>query len=47
MNCPNKEVNAENCTCTNKECQNWGLCCKCVENHRKKGGLPACLRQNV
>ena len=32
------------CVCANKECDNWGICCLCVANHRANEGLTACMR---
>lgn len=45
--CPNIEINSVDCTCKSKDCPRRGFCCACVENHRSKGGLPACLRDLV
>lgn len=44
VKCPNLETNKANCPCTATNCANHGICCACVENHRKSGDLPACLR---
>jgi len=33
------------CPCQNTSCQNHGCCVPCVENHRKNGNLPACMRE--
>jgi hypothetical protein len=41
--CPNREVNAESCPCTNKGCERRGQCCACVRKHREANVLPACL----
>ncbi|HUS93513.1 MAG TPA: DUF6485 family protein [Phycisphaerae bacterium] len=43
--CQRRESNREKCTCTNDACDNHGICCLCVENHRSQGQLPACLRE--
>lgn len=40
--CPNKEKNLANCTCT-YSCGKRGLCCECVAYHRDKGQIPACF----
>ncbi len=41
MECREK-INAERCTCTYEGCQNHGICCRCIANHRDHGELPAC-----
>jgi hypothetical protein len=38
--------NKAKCTCTSKNCERYGACCKCVAYHREAGGLPACLKKN-
>ena len=43
--CNRKEQNLDNCTCTNEGCEFHGFCCLCVENHRSRDNLPACLRE--
>ncbi len=40
MACENQQGN-KNCNCS-YPCEKHGLCCKCVEYHRKRGELPAC-----
>jgi hypothetical protein len=45
MDCPNKEKNAEKCTCGNTNCGLHGICCECVRAHREGGNLPVCLRE--
>jgi hypothetical protein len=40
--CPNLEENLKSCTCTYDPCARKGLCCQCVQYHRKNGELPAC-----
>ena len=42
--CANRELNNKQCTCTNTTCQNHGICCQCVLNHRAQNNKPACLR---
>ena len=37
-----KNSNLENCPCTYEPCSRKGLCCECVEYHRKNGELPGC-----
>ncbi len=44
VECVNLKENQESCPCTATSCSNHSLCCKCVENHRKNGNYPACLR---
>lgn len=35
----------QNCSCPKTECENNGICCQCVEAHKKKGkSLPHCLK---
>ncbi|MDP6381232.1 MAG: DUF6485 family protein [Phycisphaerae bacterium] len=41
--CPNKEQNLKNCTCTYMSCGNRGICCQCIMSHRANGELPGCL----
>ncbi|NLM97862.1 MAG: hypothetical protein GX175_09705 [Halanaerobiaceae bacterium] len=43
--CPNIAINEEECTCS-YSCPRHGLCCACVEYHRKNGGIPGCLKNN-
>ncbi len=40
--CPNVEVNLEDCNCT-YSCGVKGKCCECVRTHRSHGELPACF----
>ncbi|MDR0600066.1 MAG: DUF6485 family protein [Treponema sp.] len=35
------DANKKNCTCT-FTCGHKGICCECVDNHRRKGELPGC-----
>jgi len=37
-----KEQNLKNCPCTYPNCSRKGLCCECIEYHRKNNELPAC-----
>ncbi|MBE0480772.1 MAG: hypothetical protein IBX68_07320 [Dehalococcoidia bacterium] len=39
----NVEKNKSRCTCTYEPCSRKGLCCECVEYHRKSGEIPGCL----
>jgi hypothetical protein len=41
MNCK-KEENLKNCKCTYPGCPRKGVCCECIEYHRKKEELPGC-----
>ena len=43
-NCPNKEKNLKECTCTYEPCERKGVCCECVSYHRRNGGKPACMK---
>ena len=43
--CANYEINIQMCQCTNTECGNWGICCQCVQAHRERDSLTACLRK--
>lgn len=36
-----KEDNLQMCNCS-YPCDKKGLCCECVQYHRKRGELPAC-----
>lgn len=36
--------NTNPCPCKNLNCENRGICCKCVARHAKTEVLPACLR---
>jgi len=40
MDC-NQSQNQKNCNCS-YPCAKKGICCECIESHRKKGELPAC-----
>jgi hypothetical protein len=37
------EKNTKICTCTYEPCSRKGMCCECVQYHRKKGQIPGCL----
>ena len=41
--CPNKAFNAEHCPCDIADCARRGICCECIEFHRKLGEAPACI----
>lgn len=34
--------NLTKCNCTYEPCPRKGICCQCIEYHRKNGELPAC-----
>ena len=40
--CPNKEANLPNCTCT-YSCDKRGICCDCVQNHVRSRQIPGCF----
>jgi len=37
-----KEQNKKKCNCT-YSCERKGICCECIEYHKKRGELPACF----
>jgi|Deesub1362B_J571_1020462.scaffolds.fasta_scaffold00203_17 hypothetical protein len=41
--CPNIQINLQECTCTYANCEKRGNCCKCVSYHKKRGELPGCF----
>jgi len=41
--CPNRERNLKDCTCTYTACGKHGLCCECIAQHRAVGEIPGCL----
>jgi hypothetical protein len=42
MECRQK-TNVRRCICTYPGCPRKGICCDCVEYHRKKGHIPGCF----
>ncbi|MBN1615486.1 MAG: cytosolic protein [Deltaproteobacteria bacterium] len=42
MDCK-KEKNVARCNCSYEPCSRKGLCCECIEYHRKSRELPACF----
>ncbi|HMK66350.1 MAG TPA: DUF6485 family protein [Thermodesulfobacteriota bacterium] len=40
--CPNIKENLKSCTCSYEPCSRKGLCCQCIQYHRRSGELPAC-----
>jgi len=41
--CANKEMNLAHCNCTYEPCPRKGICCECIQYHKRMGELPACL----
>ena len=41
-----KEKNAINCNCSYTPCKLTGICCECVDKHRRAHELPACFFPN-
>ena len=39
----NVENNKARCTCTYEPCPRKGICCECVEYHRRMNELPGCF----
>jgi len=39
-----KCLNTRPCPCPKTDCENYGVCCACVERHRGLSNLPNCLR---
>ncbi|HLP60293.1 MAG TPA: DUF6485 family protein [Candidatus Deferrimicrobium sp.] len=37
-----KNTNLQHCNCTYEPCSRKGICCECIEYHRRAGELPAC-----
>ena len=42
-NCLNKESNLKFCNCSYTGCERMGLCCQCIQYHRKRNEIPACF----
>lgn len=40
--CINRKKNAAMCNCTYAGCARHGVCCECLEYHRRSDELPAC-----
>ncbi len=36
--------NEANCTCKMVNCVRHGKCCECINHHREKGSLVACMK---
>ncbi|NIO21863.1 MAG: hypothetical protein GTN76_14315 [Candidatus Aenigmarchaeota archaeon] len=43
MECPNRDKNLEECTCSYPGCKRKGMCCECIRHHREAGEMPGCL----
>ena len=41
--CKNYEQNLAKCNCTYEPCPRKGICCECIEYHKRLGELPACF----
>ncbi|HOI55254.1 MAG TPA: DUF6485 family protein [Phycisphaerae bacterium] len=41
--CPNRQRNLKDCTCTYTACGKRGMCCECVAQHRAAGEIPGCF----
>lgn len=33
-----------NCPCKNRDCENHGICEKCIANHKRRGDKTGCQR---
>lgn len=42
MDCKIDE-NLKRCTCTYEPCSRKGICCDCIEYHKKSDEIPACF----
>lgn len=38
-----KERNLKFCSCSYASCSRKGICCDCIDYHRRKGEIPGCL----
>ena len=36
-------MNLAHCNCTYEPCPRKGICCECIQYHKRMGELPACL----
>lgn len=41
--CVKQAANKENCPCPRTACENHGICCACIANHRKRGKPVSCM----
>lgn len=37
-----QNMNLKQCNCTYEPCSRKGICCECIDYHRRAGELPAC-----
>lgn len=47
MDCKNYKKNLAMCNCSYSGCSRKGICCECMNYHRKMGQLPACYFSNA
>ena len=43
--CPNYEINQQQCPCPYTDCHRHGICCVCVAYHLDKGNKSICMRE--
>jgi len=43
MDCANKKINTDFCTCSYPGCSKKGVCCECIQYHLSKDELPGCV----
>ncbi|MDD5669333.1 MAG: DUF6485 family protein [Candidatus Omnitrophica bacterium] len=41
--CPNLKKNLKNCSCSYASCGRKGMCCECVDYHRRNMQIPGCF----
>jgi len=41
-----QDKNLKHCNCSYEPCARKGLCCECIQYHRKMRQLPACVFPN-
>lgn len=41
--CPNQKKNCAICNCSYDPCSRKGICCECIQYHRRHDQLPACF----
>lgn len=39
----NIKANKQRCNCSYEPCSRKGICCECIQYHRRQGELPACF----
>lgn len=42
--CVNYEINRQQCPCESTDCENWAICCECMNAHAQKDGQTMCMR---